>query len=292
MTPMPGIYFDVPFLDYLAWDAVSNSALHAAARSMAHYRCRKPVEETPAMRLGSLVHAGRLEPLRIAERYVVMPLFELDVLTSSGEIPANPKATKAYRDKVAQFVAANKDKTVVTQAQYDAMRAMVGELAAHPRAAALLEDGDYEVSILWRDVDSGLLCKGRIDCWQERQSVVVDIKTTADAGRFERQILDRAYHRQLAMYADGLAELTDHDHGGALVAVESGEPYSVRAALMSEAAMEAGHAEYKRLLKQIAEAVEAKHWPGYESPEEWTIPVWAQDQDEVELVIGGEKVKL
>lgn len=291
-TPEPGIYNNVEFSEYLTWDAVSNSSLHSAAKSMAHYRSRKPVEETPAMRLGSLVHAGRLEPIQIANRYVVMPAYELDVRTEDGGIPTNPKATKAYKKLVADFAKTNAGKAIVTQSQYDAMIAMVGSIATHPRAAALLEDGKYEVSILWRDEDSGLLCKGRVDCWQDRQGVIVDLKTTADAGRFERQIVDRAYHRQLAMYADGIEELTGQEQGGALVAVESSEPYCVRAALMSDAAMSVGRTEYKRLLCDIANAMESRRWPGYDSPEEWTLPAWMQAEDDVELVIGGQTVKL
>lgn len=290
--PKPGIYRNVEFGDYLAWDAISNSALHAAARSMAHYRCRQPVEETPAMRLGSLVHAGRFEPLSIASRYVVMPAYEHDVRTDSGDIPANPKATKAYKQLVAEFNRVNKDKIVVTQSQYDAMVAMVSSVATHKLAAALLEGGEYEVSVVWRDEDSGLLCKGRVDCWQHRQAVIVDLKTAADVGRFERQIADRAYHRQLAMYADGIASVIGDAQAGALVAVESAPPYCVRAAMMAGEAMDVGRTEYKRLLLAIAEAKESRQWPGYDSPERWTLPAWMRENEQVELVIGGQTVRL
>lgn len=292
LLPVEGIHFGVEFADYLGWNAISNSALSAAARSMAHYRARMPVEETPAMRLGSLVHAGQLEPLRVAERYVVMPAFEHDVRTDTGDIPTNPKNTKAYREKVAEFRRVNSGKVVVTQSEYDAMIAIVGSIRNHKRAAALLSDAVYEISICWVDDDSGLVCKGRIDCWQSERRVISDLKTTADVGRFERQLADRAYYRQLAMYSDGLAKLCGEEQRGALIAVESSPPYCVRAAMLSEDAMEVGRTEYKRLLCEIAAAKESGKWSGYESPDEWRLPSWMQDSEDVALIIGGKTVEL
>ncbi len=60
--PEPGLYENILFDEYLTWDCVSNSSLHAAERSMLHYKEQQPIEETPAMRLGTFCHVGRLEP--------------------------------------------------------------------------------------------------------------------------------------------------------------------------------------------------------------------------------------
>lgn len=291
-TPEPGIYPKVDFAEYMRWEAVSNSSLFAAAKSMAHYRCRQAPEETPAMRLGSLCHTGRLEPLAIAERYVVMPQFEFEVRTASGDLPANPKATKAYKEKVAEFERVNHGKTVVTQGQYNTMVGLVSALSAHRRATEYLNLGQYEVSIVWRDVETGLLCKGRIDCWQKAESRVTDLKTTADASAAEKLIYNRAYHRQLAMYCDGLETLTGREQRGALIFAETSEPFGVRAAPLSEEAIEAGRDDYRRLLRQIAECRESRHWPGYDSPDEWSVPAWLTNDEPLDLVIDGESVRL
>lgn len=291
-TPEPGIYPKVDFSDYLKWDAVSNSSLFAAAKSMAHYHCRQPVEETPFMRLGSLCHTGRLEPLTIAERYVVMPMFELEVRTAGGDIPANPKATKAYKDKVEEFKRVNAGKTVVTQGEYNTMIALVGAIGCHERATDYLNLGQYEVAIVWRDEDTGLLCKGRMDCWQKSLRRISDLKFVSDASAAEKHIYNRAYHRQLAMYCDGMETLTGDEHRGALIFAETCEPYGVRAAPLSEEAMEVGRSDYRGLLRKIAECRAVKHWPGYDSPDEWRIPEWLGGDDNLELTIGGESVQL
>ena len=37
-APKPGIYKDVPFAEYLAWSAVSNSGIKLGLRSLAHFK--------------------------------------------------------------------------------------------------------------------------------------------------------------------------------------------------------------------------------------------------------------
>ncbi len=73
--PSIGIYHDVPIEEYLSWPYVNNSSLGPTERSMAHYRAalRNPGPPTAAMRLGSFLHAGVLEPLAIAARFVARP---------------------------------------------------------------------------------------------------------------------------------------------------------------------------------------------------------------------------
>lgn len=291
-TPPPGIYEGVDFEEYVQWDAVSNSSLFFAAKSMMHYRFRKPVETTPAMRLGKLFHAGRLEPTRIPLLYVVMPDFGSQVRKSDGSVPDKPKATKQYKDLVAEFERVNETREVVEHHEYSKMLMMVGAVSAHRTSMSFLDAGRCEISIVWRDEDSGVLCKGRIDCWQEHRNRVVDLKSTGDASDYKRIIGSRAYHRQLAMYCDGLETLTGVEQRGALIFVESIEPWGVIAAPLSENCIESGRSDYKRFLRQIAECQESGFWPGYESPAEFDIPAYMNHEEPCDLVIGGETIRL
>jgi hypothetical protein len=61
---------------------------------------------------------------------------------------------------------------------------------------------------------------------------------------------------------------------------------------MSEDAIDQGRSEYRKLLQQIADAKESEEWPGYEPPDEWNLPAWAMDDEGVELVISGQKVRM
>lgn len=265
--PPPGIYPGVSHVDYLSWQAIDHHALQAASRSLAHYQMRPPAEVTPTMRLGQLCHTGRLKPLLLAQRYVVMPRFEDRVRRPDGSSYDKPRLTTAYRELADNFQRTNADKIIVTQEEYDAMVGVVTSLTSHPRALSMLT-GEVEVSLVWRD-DTGLLCKARIDCWRREESRIAELKTTPDALRFEQQLLPRGCHCQMAFVCDGLARLTGQPHGADIVVVETTPPFGVRAAPLSRPAMQRGREDSRRLLDQIATACDTHHWPGYDSPDEW-----------------------
>lgn len=287
-----GIYRDVPFDEYLSWSAISNSRLTVAARSLAHYQLHVSVEESPSMRLGSLCHAGQLEPLEVARRFAVMPRFELRCVKADGTPSSNPKMTKQYRDLVEEFTAANEDKTVVTAEEYRTMMGVVQSLAHSETASRFLNNAEHEVSIVWRDNSTGLACKGRIDAL--KSGLVTDLKTMADATQAARNFANRGYYRQLAFYADGMTHLTGEPHSAAMVVAETQAPYCVLAAPVSEEAMDVGRREYRELLEHIASSLVSGVWPGYESPAEWTLPKWklTESEESCELVIGGETIRI
>lgn len=273
-TPKPGIYEDVPFGEYLAWNAVSNSSLMRAERSLYHFHTQRGSDETtPAMRLGSLIHCGKLEPLELMKRYVVMPPFEKSVRRPNGGEYQNPKGSAAYKAEVAEFERQNAGREIVLQAEFDRLIGAVQALSANTKAKQFLEGtGPTEVSFLWRDPATGVLCKGRVDKLNFEAGVIADLKTTDNAADFEWTIKKRRYHRQGALYVDGIAELTGVRMGFALVVAETAAPFLVRASRMSERTLLAGRLNYQYFLQQIAECQESGVWPGYSDPDEWDLP--------------------
>jgi len=298
LTPEPGIYHGVPLGDYLSWRCVNNSALSYAARSMVHYRYAPQQEPTAAMQLGSLAHCGKLEPAAIGARYAVMPDLAGDIRKPDGSEYANVRATKEYKQRVAAWQATVGDREVVTSEQLEVMLGIVQSLTAHDFARrALCGPGPVEVCFVWDDPDSGVRCKARVDKWNDSApdgTAIYDLKTTRDAGDFERAMVRFAYHRQAAFYLDGVRACT----GAAtvrfgIVAVEKDPPFAVRGAMVGPETIEAGRGEYKRLLKQIAQCRKTNDWPGYEDPREWQLPAWAMAQTEDEelgLTFHGEVV--
>jgi hypothetical protein len=289
----PGFYENVPFEEYLTWDAISNSSLHAAERSMLHYKERPAIEETPAMRFGTFCHVGRLEPSAIYRRYAVMPDLTIGLLNDSGKPYDNPKATKAYKKRVAEFHEAHSDKIIVEQHQFDEMVGIVSaldrDLLAHEWFTAT---GAVELSLVWIDRETGLLCKARLDKWALALAIVIDLKTSRDCLRFPAQIAERSYHRQGAMYLDGIATLTGSICRFGLVAVENSAPYGVMSALVRTSDIALGRRDYRRALQQIAASRASGVWPGYTSPAEWSLPSWATREAEapVTLTIAGQEV--
>ena len=293
-TPEPGIYEGIPFEEYLAWEAVSNSKLSLARRSLLHFHSTPPKEATPAMRLGSLTHHGQLEPLDIAKRYAVMPAFENEVRRPDGSEYANPRASAAYKKLAADFELENSDKVIVTLEEYGRMVGMVTAISEDDVARGFLcTKGPVEVSIVWDDPKTGLRCKGRIDKWQRDERRIVDLKTTTDASDFPRTMARFGYHRQGAFYAEGLRVLTGQHHTFAIVVAETTAPFGVMAAPVNDEALTAGRHEFRDLLDRVHHARETDRWPGYQSPKTWNLPEWALSSDEpLELSVAGQSVNL
>lgn len=291
--PKPGIYKGIPFADYLAWPAISNSRISLARKSMRHFRDVKFTESTPALRLGSFVHCGVLEPMAVVRRYVVMPDFEKDAenMTADG-VATCSKNTKYYKAKVAAYQSVNADKSIVGIDEYERLCGISNALSLSKTAREYLsEQGEAEVSLVWEDAETGLPCKARID-WLN--SGITDLKTTIDGAAFNRSIAKYGYHRQGSHYQTGLATLT----GGEikpfrLIAVESSQPFGVRAAPLNDDAIEAGCVEVRQALRDIARARELNFYPCYDDPSSWCLPSWyAAGRDELEVIVGGETISL
>lgn len=288
-TPKPGIYFGIDFAEYLKWDAVSHSRLNLMNKSALHYQTGFREQPTNAMRIGSLMHCGVLEPLHLGKRYAVMPDFAGDVrnVTKNGE-PSKSTSTDWYKNSVAEWRRVNADKIEVSQNEFDELFGVCKAVKDNLRASEWLSRGQAEVSLCWRDVESGLLCKARCDWLNIDDGYFVDLKTTPDALRFERAIAKWNYHQQMAWYQHGLLELTGKKLSANIVAVETDKPFGCRAAPMSELYLEAGRNQFTECMEKLIMAHTTGKWPCYDNPAEWECPSYlVQD---IELIIGGESL--
>ena len=289
----PGIYYDVPFATYCNWAAVNNSRLGWLDRSPAHYRANVGIESTKALKLGRFIHAGQLEPATVPKLYAVMPAYERDIdnKTKSGE-PSLSKGTTFYRFKRKEFMERNTDKEIIAQEHFDMLLGVLGSIANHAMAARYLQ-GKAEVSICWRDVDTGVLCKARIDAVDMQTQIgLTDLKSIESAADFSRSMEVYRYHRQFAFYRDGWATLTKHRVPFRVVCVEKKPPYAVRAAAIHPNAINAGREDYKSKLAIVRECLDDGCWPGYDDPEFFDLPERFYAAKPMELIVGGEVVTI
>jgi hypothetical protein len=295
-APEPGIYPNVPFDEYCSWDAVNNSRLNKAQRSLYQYNANCGMKETRPLVFGHLTHAATLEPLQVANIYAVMPDYENDPnnLTQSGERPGSPRSTSWYKRKCKEFTEANKGKKVVTQQEYDEVLALVQVLHRDQVSRELLtEEGDNEVSIVWVDSETELICKARFDRLLHKSHRFVDLKTTRNALKFAGSIVDFGYHRQMAHYQSGLIHLKQGEvYEPWILAVESHAPNDCRSAPLSDEFLSIGYEERDKLMRAVKEASESGEWPGYENPSVWNVPGWYGGTGTIELTIGGKKVEI
>ena len=259
---------DLPFSEYLATDAVSASSMKAYLRSPLHYRhqIETPSEPTPAMQLGTLIHAVVLEPIAARERYAVAP--DID------------RRTKAGKEAFAEFQAANADRTIVSEEQWDTAHMIRDRLLADLEYRQLFAAGSaIEFSAFGTDPDTGLVIKARAD--YSVDGLVMDLKSAVDASPhgFARAVATYKYHLQAAHYM----HMFNADRF-VFIAVEKAPPYAHGIYTLDEASIEQGRIERRRAMDGIAEHRERKVWPGY-GVQELSIPAWAFDFDNEEVVV-------
>lgn len=271
----PGMYENIPFGEYLSWDAVSNSQITRWRRSPRHSQARWK-EETKAMKLGSLIHEGVLEPANLGRNYAVMPDFHLDpenLTSGKNPKPTTSKNSIYYKERVAEWTETTLGGRIpITQDEWDTQAAIVEALYEDPKASQLFcQTGLAEVSIIWEDRRTQLMCKGRVDLLCPDH--FLDLKTTKDCRSFSKSVADLGYHRQAAFYMEGLLTLGINALPW-FVAVEKEDPYGVMAAPMSAGAMDIGRQEIHETLGEILEYKGQDILPGYVSPAAWDLPRW------------------
>lgn len=270
----PGVY-DMPADEYLT-DPVPGGSLSASgARKLLPPSCpalfdyERRNRPTPTAEF-SFGHAAHRLVLGVGPEIVV--------------VDADSWRTKAAQQ--ARDAAHAEGKTPLLPHDFQVVMAMVKALREHPVARALfgLGSGRPEQSLFWRDQETGIMCRARLD-WlrhndSNRRLIVPDYKTAASAApeRFERALHDYGYHRQAAWYMDGVKALDLTDNPAFVFVVqEKTPPYLVSVFEPDALALEAAR-HYNRQARLVyAQCQASGRWPGYSDEVELiSLPPWAQ----------------
>jgi hypothetical protein len=272
--------------DYHAHAAISKSHLDQVAKSPLHYWARYldpnrvVPEPTPAMAIGSAVHTHVLELDQWDARYVSAP-------------DGIDRRTKAGKAEWEAFTAAATGRTVLPKADADLVMRMAHSVFSHPAAAMLLAlPGKAETTHMWTDAATGLQCKCRPDWLTDDGRLLVDLKTTEDAGRgFAKSIAQWRYHVQASWYLDGIEQATGtRPEQFLFLCVEKKAPYAVAVYAADAEMIAAGAQTAARDLDVLATCKAASAWPGYSDQiEPISLPPWMrpggtqQQPTEIEL---------
>lgn len=248
MIPEIGIHKNIPAQEYHAWQAFSISNGLEILKSPGHYKYRllNPIEPTPQMELGTFLHMRTLE----SESY-----------SQYAIAPALDKRTKAYKDFIESCAGVkyiSNDVATKVEAMY------LNLIAKESVNSFLLEAGETELSIVWKDELSGILCKGRLDKICRKYNTLVDLKTTKSADiDFKDAIFRYHYHVQQAHYKAGAQALgIDIDHC-VIVAVENTEPHGVLSYELSNKTLLLGSNLRRRMLEAVAHCEKEQTWNLY-----------------------------
>jgi hypothetical protein len=308
----PGIYYDLSFEQYQAIPAANKSGLDHFERSPLHYWAayldpeREPEKETPAKRLGSAIHVAILEPKRYEEKYRIKPEPEqfpgalvtvddykehcrklgLPVGGKKDELkarilaatPPDETPAKFFDDIEAEYVKCSYKLLSSKEAR------VVDQIASRVRrsdAIRALGPGKTEVTIVWVDPETGLLCKGRIDWLSDDWSVLMDLKSTADGSpeAFAKSALNFTYYRQAPWYLDGVTLATGMDiadRAFVFATYETKAPFAPAYYYATDAMLKHGRVENRDLLTRFAACWRSNSWPGYAQDfQPLNLPDWA-----------------
>jgi len=271
-SPAPGIYYNVPMAEYLAWDAWSRSDIAAMQISpeFCHWhRFTKEDKDTDATSFGDLAHTALLEP------HLWPPT---DVRWIEGPYNRNPmKAERSEAQAQGYRVFKPEIKTTVEK--------LVKRCREHDYIRALLDmSGDErEVSAIAVCPVSGLTLKARCDLRTPKINVIADLKTTGngtDRHAFQRSMSKWNWHLSGPHYTEvfGLAEGREYDHYLFLVTAQE-EPFQPRVYSLDPETMEAGRDLNHMLRRKVVACLASGVWPaGPEEIEPVGMPYWTKNE--------------
>lgn len=265
-----GLIFDMPFDQYLAVEAFSNSDMRLLARSAWHWKNRVPVKQTRPMLCGSLAHCAQLEPHALAARYAFtpedMPRRPTEAQWNAAKSNESSMAAKA---RWKEFLDTVDGREIVTADEFAITQMQLAALAADPDLAELLATGYSECSIFWIDEDTGVYCKARPDHVHpvDKHTVrLLDLKTTADESPsgFGRQAARMGYHRQTAHYKCGFETATGMKVQEFVIgAVTNVPPVLAVPYILPDDLAEQARDERRELLELYARCQRENEWPSY-----------------------------
>lgn len=261
----PGIYYDIPEETYHAsptLEIIGSSALkkfHDRPSSIL-----EPTEVSEDMNLGSAQDAYSLSGPGYFEKYfIIRPDF--------GDL-RNP----VNRKKAADFQIDNLNKIVlpptVTPKKIPTMQAIQDVdnalFHAHPLSSELLRGGKQQVSMFWKDEETGLLCKSRLDHYSGKSlGVIVDLKKCGQIDRFMGQINFLRYFLQVGHYTEGAYRNGHEINSFIFIAFNFGEPPQIRVVFCMEDDYLDQMRELSRVtIRLVNECRRANYFPDFKIP--------------------------
>ena len=270
---------NLPALAYHSDDAVGSSLIRKLQTSTPMHA--KAMMETPmsspAMSLGTALHAAMLEPENDLAQAVVQP--DID------------KRTKLGKEEHAAFSAAHLGRCIITQEQAENLDGMVIACLKDWRIKhALSACKRREVSVFGSI--GGHPAKARLDAWNGH-GMVLDLKTTRDlACDFEKSIANFGYGLQAAWYREVLrsvfaseGRLMPDDFSFVFLVVETAFPHGTAVYRMSDEVMDCYSDRLVELQKQWWACVLKNEYLGWPQTDvvDISLPAWAMKKLQEQL---------
>lgn len=284
------IYHGMPFDEYRAMQGMNASTLVKGNKSMLALKNAMDgtSSQTRAMATGTTVHAMVLEPELFAEKFAVMPAFNLmeENVTAKGDRSTN-WGTAFCKQRSQEFLRECQQNgiTVVSREDYDIGMRIIEAIGANDAAKEMVANCEKEV-VLTGEI-GGVVCKARLDLCGD--SLISDLKTTSDCSphAFGRTAANLRYGFRLGFYAALWRQNFSGDPSVHMIAVETAGDFDCCVYDVPEAVLDDGLVQARRLIDRYKECLESGVWPGVDGGDRsldlW-VPNWAMPDDEEELI--------
>jgi hypothetical protein len=251
-----GLYFNMPEAEYFKIPYFSRSGADKLLFSVEQFwedsamnpNC-KPQKTTPAMELGTAIHSMLLEPIKFKSLYVQPPTpsdyHGKEILETSKDIKAfltlvgenitgkkedlieralgylNPKTHIIWDEVINDF---NYDvektgKRILSSGDVEILEGIKTSLKRKKRIPTILENSMSEVVIIWKDEETGIMCKCMIDA--VRPEAIGEVKSFSVQDYnlpLERTMLNdiryRKYNHQFYVYSQALKTIIKKINAG------------------------------------------------------------------------------
>lgn len=191
--------------------------------------------------------------------------------------------TKAAKEAKAQAYDAGK--VPLLPKDWEQVQAMHAVLVEH-WAASLFTGGIPEQVLVWRDEQTGIMCRAMLD--YRRGGRIVDYKTSssADPDGWDDAVARFDYHMQASHYSDGVRALSLNLGDGVTflhVVQEVEPPYLVTVSALDPDYLEIGARRMARAREMFRDCTASGIWPGYAGTDDiitTSPPRWVRVQEE------------
>lgn len=268
----PGLYSGVPESVYHRKKACSNSALTKIfneSEKALKYGWDHPTESTKDQIFGRQAHACVLENDRFGRDFDKAQ--QCNATTNDGpRCSSNGKnryGGKWYCGTHEKKIAGEPDAIdAVSETSYEKIDGMLKECKADPDVNRILSLPSHrELSGLWIDPATGLLCKMRIDIFIPEIGAAWDYKTIGSSiaeEDIEWAISNWGYNRQGSLYWSGFEVLGINLTDFGFIFQEKTGPFECQAFRIQESALRVAALQLRDLMKRYKRALETDAWPG------------------------------
>lgn len=281
-----GIYRNQPIEEYHASRPhVSATSIKMAKRSLKEFdwyiNGRMPRKEKAHFSAGNAFELALFDEAGFKEKVAIAQTQEWkkEALKEKPELKS-PAQSKKYQELQSEFLKENENKYLISDTGEDSndmIQNMLKSCREDKTIQKLIRNTDYQLSLYWTDLVTGLRLKTRPDICQVKKNIVVNLKTALDGSpqAFSRDLAKYDYPLQacieiLGCTSTGLMEKVDKYFW---LVVEKRPPYNATIYEFGQEEIEACMVDAEYYFKLIKDAQDKNEFPGYSAKADNTLGI-------------------